>query len=193
MESTAAATRPSRPEKDNLAFGFAIFLLSESVVFLSFFVTYALLRTQTTPWFPSGVTGLDLPLAAGNTVILVSSSVVIHRAGLALERGRVAAFRRFWLLTAAMGAVFLAGQALEWSRMPFGLDAGLAGGTFYLLTGFHGLHVLIGVGLILLMYLRSLRPGNFYGGHQGVEAVSLFWHFVDGIWLVLFGLLYLWR
>jgi cytochrome c oxidase subunit 3 len=193
MESSAAATGPSRPEKDNLSFGFPIFLLSESVVFLSFFVTYALLRTQTTPWFPPGVTGLDLPLAGVNTIILVSSSVVIHRAGLALEQGRVVAFRRLWLLTAAMGTVFLAGQAQEWSRMSFGLDAGLAGGTFYLLTGFHGLHVLIGVSLILLMYLRSLRPGNFDGGHQGVEAVSLFWHFVDGIWLVLFGLLYLWR
>jgi cytochrome c oxidase subunit III len=182
----------SLPNRDNLAFGFPIFLLSESVVFLSFFVTYALLRFRNPTWFPSGVSGLDVPRAAINTVILVFSSGVIYFAERALDRHQLDKFRPLWLLTAALGVIFLIGQALEWRNMPFGLEAGLAGATFYLLTGFHGMHVFTGVVLLLYMYFRSLVPNNYNKGHQGVSAVSLFWHFVDVIWIVLFLLLYIW-
>lgn len=178
--------------RDNLAFGFPVFLLSESIIFVSFFVTYALLRWKSPNWFPPGVTGLDIPRAAINTVILVSSSVVIYFAERALDRHQLIKFRRLWLLTVALGVVFLIGQVVEWHNMPFGLNAGLAGATFYLLTGFHGMHVFTGVVLLLYMYFRSLIPGNYTAGHQGVSAVSLFWHFVDVIWIVLFLLLYLW-
>ena len=70
---------------------------------------------------------------------------------------------------------------------------GLVGGTFYLLTGFHGLHVLTGILLQMLMLARSFIPGNYNKSHFGVSATTLFWHFVDGIWVILFSLLYLWR
>ena len=182
----------SIPNRDNLAFGFPVFLLSESIIFVSFFVTYALLRWQNPTWFPPGVSGLDVPRAAINTVILVSSSIVIYFAERALNRHKLVKFRRLWLLTAALGVIFLIGQVIEWRNMPFGLDEGLAGATFYLLTGFHGLHVFTGVVLLLYMYGRSLVPGNYNTGHQGVSAVSLFWHFVDVIWIILFVLLYIW-
>lgn len=182
----------SMSNRDNLAFGFPIFLLSESIIFVSFFVTYALLRWKNPTWFPPGVSGLDIPRAAINTVILVASSGVIYFAERALDRHQLIKFRRLWLLTIALGAIFLIGQALEWRNMPFGLDAGLAGATFYLLTGFHGMHVFTGVVLLLYMYGRSLVPGNYNAGHQGVSAVSLFWHFVDLIWIILFLLLYVW-
>ena len=186
------STAPDLKESDNLAFGFPVFLASESVVFLSFFITYSLLRLNAPQWFPPGVKGLDIPRAAVNTVILLSSSAVIILAERALHRGQLTLFRRLWLLTATLGIIFLCGQVAEWRAMPFGLDAGTAGATFYLLTGFHGLHVLTGVGLILYFYRRSLRPHNFDGGHSGIGAAALFWHFVDGIWVVLFLLLYLW-
>jgi cytochrome c oxidase subunit III len=179
-------------KRDNLKFGFPVFLLSESIIFVSFFVTYVLLRWKNPNWFPAGVTGLDVPRAAINTVILVASSGVIYLAERALDRHKLIKFRRLWLLTAILGMIFLVGQVIEWRNMPFGLDAGLAGATFYLLTGFHGLHVLTGVILLMYMYFRSLVPGNYSTGHQGVSAVSLFWHFVDVIWIVLFLLLYIW-
>ena len=182
----------SIPNRDNLAFGFPVFLLSESIIFVSFFVTYALLRWKNPTWFPPGVSGLDIPRAGINTVILVSSSIVIYFAERALNRHKLVKFRRLWLLTAALGVIFLIGQVIEWRNMPFGLDEGLAGATFYLLTGFHGLHVFTGVVLLLYMYGRSLVPGNYNTGHQGVSAVSLFWHFVDVIWIILFVLLYIW-
>lgn len=182
----------SIPERDNLAFGFPVFLLSESIIFVSFFVTYVLLRWKNPNWFPPGVTGLDISRAAINTVILVSSSIAIYFAERALDRHKLIAFRRLWLLTVALGVIFLIGQVIEWRNMPFGLDAGLAGATFYLITGFHGMHVFTGVVLLLYMYFRSLVPGNYNAGHQGVSAVSLFWHFVDVIWIILFLLLYIW-
>ncbi len=182
----------SIPKRDNLAFGFPVFLLSESVIFVSFFVTYVLLRWKNPNWFPAGVSGLDIPRAAINTVILVSSSVVIFFAERALDRHKLITFRRLWLLTVALGVIFLIGQVIEWRNMPFGLDAGLAGATFYLITGFHGMHVFTGIVLLLYMYFRSLVPGNYNAGHQGVSAVSLFWHFVDVIWIILFVLLYIW-
>lgn len=180
------------PKRNNLAFGFPVFLLSESVVFASFFVTYTILRLKNSEWFPPGVSGLDVPRAALNTVILVASSFVIYSAERALDRNKLVKFRRLWLLTAAMGTIFLIGQAIEWHNMPFGLAAGPVGGTFYLLTGFHGLHVFTGIVLLIIMYVRSLSPGNYASGHAGVSAVSLFWHFVDIIWIILFFLLYIW-
>jgi cytochrome c oxidase subunit III len=179
-------------KRDNLRFGFPVFLLSESIIFVSFFVTYVLLRWKNPNWFPAGVTGLDIPRAGINTAILVASSGVIYLAERALDRHQLTKFRRLWLLTATLGLIFLVGQVIEWRNMPFGLDAGLAGATFYLLTGFHGLHVLTGVILLLYMYFRSLVPDNYNAGHQGVSAVSLFWHFVDIIWIILFLLLYIW-
>ena len=93
----------------------------------------------------------------------------------------------------AMGSYFLYGQAVEWSGLEFGFTSGVFGGMFYLLTGFHGLHVFTGVVLQLNMLVRSFIPGNYENGHYGVDATSLFWHFVDVIWIVLFVLLYLWQ
>lgn len=187
--------RPPQPlakESDNLGFGFPVFLLSESVVFLSFFVTYTILRLKSPQWFPPGVTGLDLTRAGINTIILVSSSGVIMLAERALKQRQLKLFQGLWLATISLGIIFLFGQAAEWAAMPFGLEAGAAGSTFYLLTGFHGLHVLTGVCLLLYIYWRSRQPHNFLHGHAGVAAIALFWHFVDVIWIVLFILVYLW-
>ena len=82
---------------------------------------------------------------------------------------------------------------IEWSELSFSLQSGVFGGMFYLLTGFHGLHVITGILLMGLMLYRSFLPNNYKGGEMGVESVSLFWHFVDVIWIILFVLIYLWQ
>jgi cytochrome c oxidase subunit 3 len=174
-------------------FGFTVFLLSESMVFASFFLAYFALRLTTPNWLPPGVSGLEVTRPAINTVVLVSSSFVIVMAERALKRHQLGRFRLLWLLTSAMGLYFLVGQVIEWRSLPFKLTTGLFGTTFYLLTGFHGLHVLAGVLLQLLMFGRSFIPGNYSRTHFGVSATGLFWHFVDVIWLILFSLLYLWQ
>ncbi|MGB5134928.1 MAG: heme-copper oxidase subunit III [Prochlorococcaceae cyanobacterium] len=178
---------------DHTLTGFVIFLLSESVIFLALFAGYAIYKTSSPLWLPPGVEGLEVIEPLRFTVVLVSSSGVIYLAERALHRGRLWQFRAWWLLTMAMGAVFLVGQGLEWAALPFGLGDGVYGASFYLLTGFHGLHVLTGVLLMGLMLARSFRPGNYDAGSVGVTAVSLFWHFVDVIWVVLFVLIYVWQ
>lgn len=174
-------------------FGFTVFLLSESVIFLSLFVAYFALRLSTPNWLPTGVAGLEVTKPAINTIVLVSSSFVIYYAERALDRHKLKAFRWLWLLTSVMGAYFLIGQAIEWSGLSFKLTTGLFGATFYLLTGFHGLHVFTGILLQITMLIRSFRRGNYDHGHFGVSATALFWHFVDVIWVILFSILYLWH
>lgn len=175
-------------------FGFTIFLLSESIIFLSLIFTYIALRlTQPANWIPTGVKGPELTsLIAINTIVLLSSSLAIQLAERALSRRHLNQFRLLWLMTSGMGTYFLIGQGIEWSKLDFGLSTGLVGGAFYVLTGFHGLHVLTGVLLQLLMLVRSFIRGNYNKGYLGVSMVTLFWHFVDGIWVILFSLIYLW-
>lgn len=179
-------------ESGNGIFGFTVFLLSESVVFISFFVTYIILRLTSHHWLPPSVQGLEIAKPAFNTVVLVSSSFVIYFAERALEQRHLKKFRLLWLITSAMGTYFLVGQAIEWNSLSFGLTTGLFGATFYLLTGFHGLHVFVGILLQIIMLARSFTPGNYRSGHFGVSATSLFWHFVDVIWVILFSLVYIW-
>lgn len=175
-------------------FGMTIFLLSESIVFFSFFAAYIALRLSTPNWLPAGVTGpKPTTFVVINTIVLLSSSVVIQLAERALSRRHVGRFRLLWLAAAVMGTYFLIGQGLEWRNLDFGLQSGLVGAMFYILTGFHGLHVLSGVILQVIMLIRSWRSSHDQQGHFGVSATTLFWHFVDGIWMILFSLLYLWR
>jgi len=180
-------------EAGNSKFGFIVFLLSESVIFLSFFVGYAIFKTTTSDWYPSGVTGLETREPLINTIVLVSSSFVIYVAERYLHDKKLWGFRIFLLATMLMGGYFLFGQAVEWRGLPFTYQSGLFGSTFFLLTGFHGLHVLTGIVLQTLMLGRSFIPGNYNNGFFGVEATSLFWHFVDVIWIVLYILIYVWQ
>ena len=173
--------------------GMVIFLLSESVIFLAFFAGYAVLKSSSPVWLPAGVEGLEVSEPLRNTIILVSSSFVAWFAEIQLSRGNLWRFRGLWLLTMAMGSFFVWGQAVEWRGLAFSLRDGVFGGCFYLLTGFHGLHVITGILLMALMLARSFRAGNYNGGEAGVASVSLFWHFVDVIWILLFLLIYVWR
>jgi cytochrome c oxidase subunit 3 len=183
----------SHDEESNKMFGFIVFLLSETFIFLGFFSGYVVYKTTIPNWLPPGVSGLEIKTPAINTVVLVSSSLVIYLAERALVRHDLIRFRQFLMLTIAMGTYFLVGQGIEWYNLSFGFTTGVFGGMFYLLTGFHGLHVLTGLLLQIIVFGRSFIPGNYETGHFGVNATSLFWHFVDVIWIVLFVLIYIWQ
>ena len=178
---------------DHTMTGFVIFLASESLIFLALFVGYAVFKSSAPLWLPAGVEGLEVREPLINTVVLVSSSLVIWLAERALHRQRLGEFRAWWLLTMAMGTYFVVGQAIEWQHLPFGLASGVFGASFYLLTGFHGLHVVTGLALMAFFLVRSLRPGLVLPEGKGVIAVALFWHVVDVIWVGLFVLTYVWH
>jgi cytochrome c oxidase subunit 3 len=180
-------------EEGSKMFGFIVFLLSESVIFLSFFAGYIIYKTTNPNWLPAGVEGLEVVAPTINTIILVSSSFVIYFAERCLQRGNLPGFRLYLLATMVMGSYFLYGQYVEWSQLEFGFTSGTYGGMFYLLTGFHGLHVFTGILLQSMILIRSFIPGNYDNGHFGVNSTSLFWHFVDVIWIILFLLIYVWQ
>lgn len=191
--SLESGTTHEHEEEDHRMFGFIVFLLSESIIFFSFFAGYILYKTTVLNWLPAGIEGLEIKEPTINTVVLVSSSFVIYIAERFLHNKNLWGFRFFWLLTMAMGSYFLYGQAVEWMSLKFGFTSGVFGGSFYLLTGFHGLHVFTGILLQTIMLIRSFLPNNYEGGQFGVEATSIFWHFVDVIWIILFILIYVWQ
>lgn len=193
LDGSVPATTASHPEEhaDLRVWGLLTFLISESLMFGGFFVTYLVLRGGTTVWPPEG-TDVELLVPTINTIVLVSSSFVIHLGDTAIKQDDVNGLRRWYMITAVMGAAFLAGQVYEYLTLGYGLTTNIFANCFYLMTGFHGLHVFIGLLLILGVLWRSRRSGHYSTSkHVGVEMAEIYWHFVDIIWIVLFTLLYI--
>jgi cytochrome c oxidase subunit III len=172
--------------------GIIVFLIAEAMIFLGLFTAYLTFRAVAPTWPPAGTPELELLLPGVNTIILISSSFVIHNADTAIKRNDAKGLQKWFAITALMGAIFLVGQIYEYFHLEFGLTTNIFASTFYVLTGFHGLHVLFGLLLILGVLWRSRKPGHYSNTqHFGVEAAEIYWHFVDVVWIVLFILLYL--
>lgn len=182
---------PSEGHADARLFGLATFLVADGMTFAGFFAAYLTFRAVNP--LPSGSNyELELLLPTLNTALLIISSFTFHRAGRALLSGQSQPCRLWLLLTAGLGIAFLIGQMVEYFHLPFGLRDHLFASTFYALTGFHGLHVTLGVICILVVLLQVGPQGKVSPSEPfGLEAAELYWHFVDGIWVVLYGLLYL--
>ena len=176
---------------DYRLFGLATFLVADGMTFAGFFAAYLTFRAVNP--LPSGHNyELELLLPTVNTLLLLVSSFTFHRAGAALRRGNHPVCQRWLLLTAALGFSFLAGQMKEYFSLPFGLTDNLFASTFYAITGFHGRHVTLGGLMILIVWWQSREGGRISVDNQfPLEAAELYWHFVDGIWVILYGLLYL--
>lgn len=177
---------------DHRVLGVIVFLIAEAMIFLGLFTAYLTFRAVAPTWPPEGTPELELLLPGVNTIILISSSFVIHNADVAVKKNDVKGLQKWFAITAVMGAIFLVGQLYEYFHLEFGLKTNLFASTFYVLTGFHGLHVLFGLVLILGVLWRSRKPNHYsQTSHFGVEAAEIYWHFVDVVWIVLFILLYL--
>lgn len=188
----AAESHGHHEHPDLRVFGLIVFLCSEGMLFVGLFAAYLTFRAVATEWPPAGTPELEVMLPAVNTAILLSSSLAIHQADHAIKKDDIKAVRWWFFLTFLMGATFLAGQVYEYQHLSFGLTSNLFASTFYVLTGFHGFHVFVGLTLIGIMLVKSFQKGAFLGGkHYGIEAASIYWHFVDIIWVVLFLMLYI--
>ena len=131
-----------------------------------------------------------------NTLILLSSSVTCHIAHLGILDGDKKRFNSWLTLTVVLGVIFLCLQVAEYyeAYAHFGLtlNSGIYGSTFFMLTGFHGFHVAMGMTMLLIQLLRSVRGGHFTAeDHFGFEASSWYWHFVDVVWVFLFLFVYI--
>ncbi len=176
--------------------GTIVWLASELMFFAGLFGIYFTAKATNVGVWPPTTTHLDVPYALANTVILVASSITCQFGVFAAERGDVFGLRRWYLLTLAMGAIFVLGQANEYRNLvhegtTFSSDA--YGTVFYLTTGFHGLHV-IG-GLIAFGILTARTKLSKFTPAQATSAivVSYYWHFVDIVWIGLFATIYIIR
>lgn len=176
---------------DHRIFGMILFLIAEGMIFLGLFAAYLTFRSVNA--IPvDQIPERELLLPGINTLLLVASSFLIHPAEEAIKENDVKAVQKWFGIAALLGAVFLVGQGYEYSQLTFGLRDSLFASTFYILTGFHGLHVLLGLVTILAVLWRSRTPGHYSSeSHFGIAAAELYWHFVDVVWIVLFVLLYL--
>jgi len=197
-----------------------IFLLSDTFIFSCFLLSYMTVRMSTTvPWpnpseiFALSFGGAPIPLIliAIMTFILISSSgTMVLAVNYGYRKDRVRTMT-FMLITAALGATFVGMQAFEWTKLivdegvrPWGNPFGAAqfGSSFFMITGFHGFHVSVGV-LFLILIARKVWRGEFdneargfftsrKGNYEIVETMGLYWHFVDLVWVFIFALFYLW-
>ncbi len=178
-------------EKNKLAM--IMFIFSEAVFFTMLILAYVYFHGQVTRGLNTAAL-LD-PLRTGIfSLFLFSSSFTVWRAGVAHERGQHTRQSVWLFITILFGLVFLSGQAIEWTGL-FGQGAtisnGLFGTTFFTLTGFHGMHVLIGLIMLAVMLVLSLRGGYKTAPSPSVDVISLYWHFVDLVWVFIFGIVYL--
>ena len=177
--------------RDLAWWGMIFFISSEALIFANLIAAFLYLEIRN-----EGGWELPTPLifALVNTIILLCSSIPAHIAGLGIARGNQRNLRLGLLFTIILGVIFLGGQVFEYSDLlgqKFNPSASIFGSSFFTLTGFHGLHVTIGVLFLLIVLIRSLRGDFTAKKHFAVEAAEMYWHFVDGVWVIVFSVVYL--
>ena len=195
MEIPYNATVRADTGVTNQKLGMWLFLASEVMLFGSLFSSYALLRSGATTW-PDQSSLVNVPLASVNTLVLVTSSVLILRSAAAARVGRVATFRRLMATTALLGIVFLAIKSVEYrGELAGGLRPAMNNfvGLYFVMTFLHALHVAGGV----LVNLFLCGPGASMARTDAarftgrVECAAIYWNFIDAIWILMFITLYL--
>ncbi len=170
-----------------------LFLGSECLFFGSFIAAYLLYRGRSTVGpYPEDL--VDIPFTSVSAFVLLMSSVSMVLALAAIQRGNVRNLQIWLVTTAILGLAFIGGQAYEFTEFyheGLRIDTNLYGTTFFVLTGFHGAHVTIGVLILLSLFTWSLRGGIQQKDSLNVELAGLYWHFVDIVWIVIFTLVYL--
>ena len=193
---TAHAPHGAVNRPNMVSVGTIVWLSSELMFFAALFAMYFTLRSVygADNWPPDYVQ-LNLPFASLNTFVLVASSFTCQAGVFAAERGDVEKLRMWFIITFLMGAFFVAGQATEYTELVnegVTMSSDAYASIFYLTTGFHGLHVTLGLFAFLFVLGRTYAARRFTH-EQATSAivVSYYWHFVDVVWIGLFGAIYL--
>jgi cytochrome c oxidase subunit III len=194
LEPVRVEAVPAAPvawtQPDRGMVGMASLIVAESAMFTIFVVAYLFyLGKSLTGPTPHDV--LEVPIVS--TICLLSSSVTIHLAGRRLERHESKMFLVFWLITIVLGATFMVGTAQEWRGLIYEhgltISTNLFGTTYYSLVGLHAFHVTIGLVMLTIVAFLS-AASDIYRQLRRIEALSLYWHFVDVVWVVVFTVVY---
>jgi len=166
-------------------------IIAESAIFTIFVVAYLFYVGKSLSG-PTPREVLETPIFY--TICLLSSSLTIHFAAKSLARERVGAFVCLWLLTIALGGLFLYGTAQEWHRLIYEhgltISTNLFGTTYYSLVGLHGFHVTAGLIMLLIVAIFALAGRVRAEQSRRVEVLAMYWHFVDAVWVVVFTVVY---
>jgi len=179
----------AQPRTPPAALGMVLFLASELMFFGGMFAAYFTLRSQTSVWPPAGV-DLELPLTVAATVLLTVSSLTMSAATGRVGGDRTGGARRWIVVTFLLGAAFLVIKVYELATAGFGISSHAYGSLFFTMLGAHGVHLLVGLALLVVLYARLRNPEGRIGTG---EAVGYYWHFVDVVWLAIFATVYLIR
>nr|YP_009653387.1 cytochrome c oxidase subunit III [Gasterophilus nasalis]QCG71533.1 cytochrome c oxidase subunit III [Gasterophilus nasalis] len=181
-----------------LRWGMILFILSEVLFFVSFF--WAFFHSSLAPtvelglmWPPMGITPFNpfqIPLL--NTVVLLTSGITVTWAHHSLMEGNHSQATQGLFFTVMLGLYFTSLQAYEYLEAPFTIADSVYGSTFFMATGFHGIHVLIGTTFLTICLIRHLNNHFSKNHHFGFEAAAWYWHFVDIVWLFLYVSIYWW-
>lgn len=189
------ATRRQTPSAvSNARLAIAVVIAAESMLFTGLIGAYLVFRLAAPAWPPADLPRLPLGVTAVNTLILLASVVPITRALRAVRRDDRPGFVRGLEHTALAGALFLAVQGAEWTRLVghgLTLASGPYGATFYVLIGCHGLHVLAAVAWLGVTAVLARRGAFSAASHGALEMCAVYWYFVCALWVVLFPLVYL--
>jgi cytochrome c oxidase subunit 3 len=171
--------------------GMACLIIAESAIFTIFVVAYLFYAGKSLTG-PTPREVLEVPIFF--TICLLSSSLTIHFAAKSLERGNQSVFLALWFLTIVLGALFLFGTGQEWHRLIYEhgltISTNLFGTTYYSLVGLHAFHVTVGLLVLLIVFLFGLAGRLTREQSARVEVLSLYWHFVDAVWVVVFTVVY---
>jgi cytochrome c oxidase subunit III len=192
MAQAPAAIGTGAREVAPIRFGTIIFLASEVVFFGGLFAAYFTLRSETSPWPPSGVE-LDAARPSMATALLALSSFTFVAALRGARARRLASLVRWIVVTILLALAFLSFQLLDWVQADFSVSSHAYGTMVYAMTGFHGLHVIVGVLLMLVVLGRMVQGAYRDGNIDGPESVGYYWHFVDVVWIGLYATIFLLR
>ena len=177
----------------NTKLGMWTFIGSECLFFGAMVATYLLYLNRTNDG-PTAFDVFDIPFTSASTFILLMSSLAMVLALDAIQKDDLRTFRIWILTTALLGATFLAGQIYEFTifvEEAFKFETSPFSGSFFMLTGFHGIHVTFGVLMLLGLFALSLNGRLSKKDSETVEMVGLYWHFVDIVWIIIFTVIYL--
>jgi cytochrome c oxidase subunit 3 len=167
-------------------------IVAESAIFTIFVVAYLFYLGKSVSG-PTPREVLEIPIFY--TICLLSSSLTIHLAAKSLVRDRVGVFVGLWLLTTALGGLFLYGTAQEWHRLIYQhgltISTNLFGTTYYSLVGLHGFHVTAGLIMLLIVAILAMTGRVRMQESRRVEVLAMYWHFVDAVWVVVFIVVYI--
>lgn len=192
-ETVTAHKTPEQLAEPDLAFpAMGWFILAEAMIFVSFFVAYWYTRLTADVWPPLGSVELPKVVPLVMTGLLVASSFTIHAGEIRLEKGDRSGFVRWLMITMLLGLSFLALSGYEWNHLlhsGFNPGSNVFASAFFSITGFHGSHVLVGLGIFTAMLVPAMK-GKV--SHALVKSGSLYWHFVDIIWFFVVSQVYFW-